>query len=47
MDNLIEVTQGELQFVRDTLKEAIECDDVADVQAELKECFEMIEVYLR
>ena len=36
----------DLKYIRDCLKEAVECDDIEDVRQELKECQELIEEVL-
>ncbi len=44
---LASIPYGDLRFVRDTLKEAKECDDIIDVLHELQEAYDVVEAALR
>jgi hypothetical protein len=42
----ITLTYLDIRYIRDTLKEAAECDDIDDVRFELKECQDLLEEYM-
>jgi len=37
---------NDIQYIRDVIKEALECDDIEDVREELQEALDMLEEVL-